>query len=47
MAEWRFGRGWSDAELTAVLADAGTRRRNFTATDTDITPEQGWSRHYS
>ena len=47
MAEWRFGRGWSDAELTAVLADAGTRRRNFTATETDITPEQGWSRHYS
>ena len=47
MAEWRFGRGWSDAELLDRLSRAGTSRRNFDETDDGMTPERGWSRHFS
>ena len=47
MAEWRFGRGWTDAELAERLAAASQRRRNFTASEAEMTPEHGWSRHYS
>jgi uncharacterized protein (UPF0548 family) len=45
--EWRWGRGWSDAELAERLAAAGQRRRNFDETESGMTPERGWSRHYS
>jgi uncharacterized protein (UPF0548 family) len=47
MAEWRFGRGWSDEELRQRLAAARKRRRSFTETEAEMTPENGWSRHYS
>ena len=46
-AEWRFGRGWSDAELKERLAAAGRRHRNFDETETGMTPERGWNRLYS
>ena len=29
MAEWRFGRGWNDEELTVRLAEAAQLARNF------------------
>lgn len=47
MTEWRFGRGWSDAELTHRLARARRSSRNFTASLAEMTPEQGWARHFS
>jgi uncharacterized protein (UPF0548 family) len=47
MAEWRFGRGWTDAELAERLAAARASRRNFDETEEGMTPERGWSRHYS
>jgi uncharacterized protein (UPF0548 family) len=47
MAEWRFVRGWTDAELAERLRAARMRRRNFSATEADMTPERGWGRHYS
>src|SRR5215212_2817184 len=47
MAEWRFGRGWSNEELVERLAAARTRRRNFSETEADMTAERGWGRHYS
>lgn len=42
MAEWRFLRGWSDAELLARLDHMRTLDRNFDPAVTD-----GWSAHRS
>jgi uncharacterized protein (UPF0548 family) len=47
MAEWRFLRGWTDAELAERLRAARTWPRNFSATEADMTPDRGWGRHYS
>jgi uncharacterized protein (UPF0548 family) len=47
MAEWRFLRGWSDAELKQRLARAAALPRNFDDTDRDMTIERGWGRHFS
>lgn len=46
MAEWRFGRGWSDDELAARLERARASERNFDVGG-EMTAERGWSRHYS
>ena len=46
MAEWRFGRGWSNDELTARLARARASVRNFDINE-EMTAERGWHRHYS
>ena len=46
MAEWRFGRGWTDEELIVRLQRARASGRNFDVTE-EMTPERGWSRHYS
>ncbi len=45
--EWRFLRGWSDAELTARLTAAAARPRNFADADREMTAERGWGRHFS
>ena len=47
MSEWRFLRGWTDAELAERLRHARTRQRNFTERETEMTPARGWGRHYS
>jgi uncharacterized protein (UPF0548 family) len=47
MSEWRFGRGWSDAELASRLTAARRSHRNFPDSESEMTPERGWSRHYS
>lgn len=46
MAEWRFGRGWREAELTARLEALGALGRNFDP-DEPKTVENGWKRHGS
>lgn len=47
MAEWRFLRGWSEEELRGHLAAARKLPRNFSGDETSMTPDAGWSRHYS
>jgi uncharacterized protein (UPF0548 family) len=47
MSEWRFGRGWSEAELAERLAAAKRARRNFAEAEDEMTPARGWNRHYS
>jgi len=47
MAEWRFGRGWTNQELIARLEAARVSRRNFVESEADMIPERGWGRHYS
>lgn len=42
MAEWRFGRGWSEAELAARLRDMEERPRGFTVEEEDMRAEDGW-----
>lgn len=44
MAEWRFARGWTDAELKWRLAEATRRRRSFDESEHETTPERGWNR---
>ena len=46
MAEWRFGRGWSEAALERKLADVRSLERNFDPSR-PMTPERGWRRHGS
>jgi uncharacterized protein (UPF0548 family) len=43
MALWRFGRGWSEAEMKAYLAELKGRRVNFDDPPETMTPEQGWT----
>ncbi|HEX6939560.1 MAG TPA: DUF1990 family protein [Longimicrobiales bacterium] len=45
MAEWRFARGWSDAELEDRLARLGAAERNFDPRA--IRPGEGWVFYYS
>ena len=42
MAEWRFLRGWSEAELAERLRALRGRGRNFDAADEAMTAEHGW-----
>lgn len=47
VAEWRFGRGWSELELKRRLVECARRRPNFSGTWETMKPEQGWNRYYS
>lgn len=47
MADWRIGRGWTEAELKVRLASIRTRRCNFTESVEEMTPERGWHRYHS
>lgn len=47
MSEWRFLRGWSEDELRSRLAAARDLPPTFTDDESTMTPERGWSRHYS
>lgn len=47
MAEWRLLRGWSAPELSSRLAACRSLSRNFDDSEAGMTPERGWSRHYS
>lgn len=47
VAEWRFGRGWSERELKRRLAECARRRPSFSGTWETMTPELGWNRYYS
>ncbi len=42
MGEWRFGRGWNEAELAARLRALASLERNFTADADMLTAEHGW-----
>lgn len=44
MAEWRIGRGWSEAELERRLARARELERNFDPEERK-SPDTGWRRH--
>ena len=39
---WRLGRGWSEADLRAYLAEMKQRPVNFTLPVEQMTPEHGW-----
>lgn len=47
MAEWRIGRGWTEAELEARLVHLHALGRNFPEPVEEIGPEQGWHGYYS
>lgn len=47
MAEWRIGRGWSEAELQEHLAEAKRLPRNFSNAPEEMTIEHGWHQYYS
>lgn len=47
MAEYRFGRGWSDQELESRLADLRFCSRNFEEPPDELTAEHGWHSYYS
>jgi uncharacterized protein (UPF0548 family) len=47
MAEWRIGRGWTEAELQERLAGLAALPRNFTAAPEQMTVEHGWHQYYS
>ncbi len=47
MTEWRIGRGWTDAELEARLAELPDRPRNFSDPIEALTLERGWHRYFS
>ena len=47
MAEWRFGRGWSERELEERLHDLETRGRNFSEPIDELTSKHGWRQFYS
>jgi uncharacterized protein (UPF0548 family) len=42
VVEWRFGRGWSEAELAERLAAMRRRPRNFDETEAEMRPGAGW-----
>jgi len=46
-AEWRVGRGWSEAELAERLRELHRREPNFRAAFGDMTPDNGWSLYFS
>jgi uncharacterized protein (UPF0548 family) len=43
MSPWRFGRGWSEAELRAHLAELAGRTVNFDVPPAAMTRENGWT----
>ena len=47
MAEWRIGRGWSEAELAARVAGLRELPTNFHADYADMTPDSGWNLYHS
>jgi uncharacterized protein (UPF0548 family) len=47
MAEWRIGRGWSEAELATRVAKLEDVPTNFRVAYEDMTPENGWSLYRS
>lgn len=47
MAEWRYRRGWSEQELEARVDALDSLPRSFLEREAQMTPERGWSRHYS
>jgi uncharacterized protein (UPF0548 family) len=47
MAEWRFGRGWSDAEIKTRLETAEGLERNFDAALDEMTVHNGWNEYFS
>ena len=47
MAEWRLGRGWSEAVLAARLAGLRGLPTNFRLAYEEMTPENGWSLYHS
>src|SRR5207244_204121 len=42
-ARWRFLRGWSEAELRALLAAVSERHVNFDCAPEEMTRENGWT----
>jgi uncharacterized protein (UPF0548 family) len=42
-ARWRFGRGWSEEELRAYVAELRHARPNFDERPERMTPERGWT----
>lgn len=47
MAEWRIGRGWSEAELGMRLQRLRSTRRNFDDPDEKLSLAHGWHEYYS
>lgn len=47
MAEWRFGRGWSESELERKLAALRGSPLNFPLTGEDSQSGKNWRRYYS
>lgn len=43
MAEWRFGRGWTENELQEYLVRLRERPVNFDAPVEQMTPQHGWT----
>jgi len=43
MSLWRFGRGWTDDEMKAYLADLKKRRVSFNVPPEIMTPANGWT----
>ena len=43
VTQWRFGRGWSEAELRAYLAELREARPNFDERPERMTPEHVWT----
>jgi hypothetical protein len=47
MAEYRIGRGWSEAELRERLVAAGALSLNFSDALDEMTLDRGWHQYYS
>ena len=47
MADWRIGRGWTEAELEARLAGLAGRGVNFTERIESMEPAEGWGHYFS
>lgn len=47
MADWRIGRGWTEAELTTRIAGLPSRQRNFSEIPEQMTLARGWHHYYS
>lgn len=47
MAEWRFGRGWTEDELRTRLEHLKKASRNFPAQGSESQSGSNWSRYYS
>jgi len=47
VAEWRFGRGWSEEEIALRLEGLRRLRVNFDSEFEAMTPEAGWNSYHS